>query len=268
MESNKECANFKEIQSDKLKIRIFPGRAEMGRSAAGDTVKKIKALLEVKSEVNIVFAAAPSQNEFLAELAENESVDWERVNAFHLDEYIGIDENAAQSFRKFLKDRLFKKLAFKSVNLLNGNAGNIEEECLRYSKLLEGFKPDIACIGIGENGHIAFNDPQVADFNDKRLVKPVELDELCRLQQVNDGCFDSIEKVPHRAITLTIPAIVSASDIFCMAPGKTKADAVFRTVRLGIDETCPASILRIHNNAVLYIDNDSAAHLSDEMRIK
>jgi len=248
-----------EIQAGKLRVKIYKTRRDMGNAAADEMTTVLKKLLEVKDEVNIVFAAAPSQNEFLEAVVNTEGIEWNRVNAFHMDEYIGLDNNAPQRFGNFLKDRIFNKVEFKSVYYINGNADNIEEECGRYADLLKQYPVDIVCMGIGENGHIAFNDPHVAAFNDTELVKLVGLDEKSRVQQVNDGCFDKLSDVPTHALTLTIPALISAKYIFCVVPDKTKAEAVAKTVKGSVDESCPASILKTHANAILYIEKDSAA---------
>jgi len=248
-----------EIQTGKLRVKIYQTRRDMGNAAADEMTTVLKKLLEVKDEVNIVFAAAPSQNEFLEAVVKTECIEWNRVNAFHMDEYIGLDKNAPQGFGNFLKDRIFNKVGFKSVYYINGNADNTEEECDRYADLLKQYPVDIVCMGIGENGHIAFNDPHVAAFNDTKLVKLVELDEKSRVQQVNDGCFDKLNDVPTHALTLTIPALISAKYIFCVVPDKAKAEAVAKTVKGSVDESCPASILKTHDNAILYIEKDSAA---------
>ncbi|EMS69999.1 glucosamine-6-phosphate deaminase [Ruminiclostridium cellobioparum] len=246
---------------DKLKVNIYANRLEMGKAAATAVAERIIKLLADKNEINMVFAAAPSQNEFLEALVNNRQIMWDRINAFHLDEYIGLSPEAPQGFGNFLRRKLFDCVNFKSVNYLNGSGNGEISECERYSKLLKQFPPDIACIGIGENGHLAFNDPPVADFNDKALVKIVELDEVCRKQQVNDGCFTALDMVPVHALTLTIPAIMSAGYIYCMVPGKTKAEAVERTLNGPVSETCPASILRTYEAAELFLDADSAAKI-------
>lgn len=242
---------------DKLKVSIYANRLEMGKAAAAAVTERIRKLLAAKNEINMVFAAAPSQNEFLETLINNREVRWDRINAFHLDEYIGLSPEAPQGFGNFLRKKLFGCVNFKSVNYLNGSENGEIFECERYSMLLKQFPLDIACIGIGENGHLAFNDPPVADFKDEALVKVVELDEVCRRQQVNDGCFAALDLVPARALTLTIPAIMSAKYIYCMVPGKTKAEAVERTLNGPVSETCPASILRTHDAAELFLDEES-----------
>ena len=244
---------------DKLAVKVFENRKLMGKEAATDVADCIEQMLSEKKEINMIFAAAPSQNEFLEELAES-GVEWERINAFHMDEYIGLPLDAEQRFGTFLKERIFGRVPFKSVHYINGQA-QPEHECDRYSLLLKQYPVDIVCLGIGENGHIAFNDPHVAKFDDPELVKVVALDEKCRMQQVHDGCFRSIELVPTQAISLTIPALVAAKYMFCIVPASTKAQAVYDTIYGEISESCPASILRTKANAVLYLDSDSAALL-------
>lgn len=249
---------LKKVITDKLETRIYENRDLMGKAAAEDIAECMKKLLSEKEEINMIFAAAPSQNDMIAALIATPDIDWSRVNAFHMDEYIGLDKDAPQGFGNFLRDRIFSKVNFKSVNYINGQAENIEEECARYSSLLKKFPTDIVCMGVGENGHIAFNDPPVADFNDAKLVKAVKLDEVCRNQQVNDGCFESIDKVPTHALTLTVPALMRAEHVFCVVPAPTKRNAIFTMLTGEISEKCPASILRRRDNAVLYCDSDSA----------
>ncbi len=247
---------------EKLSVKIFPFRVEMGNEAAKDVAKIINELLEKRSEINIIFAAAPSQQEFMEKLTSDGTIDWRRINAFHMDEYIGLPEDAPQGFGNFLKERIFSKVPFKSVNYLNGQAPHPQKECNRYSKLLQEFPVDIVCLGIGENGHIAFNDPHVADFNDTEIVKVVELDVACRTQQVNEGLFAGLSMVPKQAITVTIPALLKADHMFCMVPGENKAKAVYRTLNGEITEECPATILKTKDKAVLYLDKASASLLT------
>ncbi len=254
---------IKEMQAGKLKVKVSETRKDMGELAAMEMAAGLKQLLKEKDEVNIIFAAAPSQNEFLETLIQIKGIEWSRVNAFHMDEYIGLDKKAPQGFGNFLRDRIFGKVGFKTVHYLDGNARNPEEECIRYANLLKQSPVDIVCMGIGENGHIAFNDPYVALFDDPELVKIVELDEKCRQQQVNDGCFSRFADVPVHALTLTIPALIAGKYLFCMVPGKTKAEAVTRTIKGEMDQSCPASILKGHDHAVLYIEKDSAAGVLD-----
>lgn len=247
---------------EKLLVKIFNTRDEMGKSAAEDIAECIKKLFYQKEEINMIFAAAPSQNDMLYHLRKRDDIEWDRINAFHMDEYIGLKPDAPQCFSNFLKRSIFDLKPFKSVNLINAAATDPNVECERYTKLLKEHPVDIVCMGIGENGHIAFNDPHVADFNDQVTVKPVELDNICRMQQVNDGCFASIEEVPKCALTLTIPTLMSAAFNFCVVPAATKANAVKNAIEGEISEKCPATILRSKDNAIMYCDADSSRFLS------
>jgi len=264
MSFTKTKMNNSTFMKDELTVKILPSRNEMGKDAARDMVNKIKELLTEKEEINIIFAAAPSQNEFIDHMVSDKSVDWTKTNAFHMDEYVGMGINSPQGFGYFLKERLFDKVRFNTVNYINGQPDDIDKECERYSGLLEKNPVDILCLGIGENGHIAFNDPGTADFNDSKLVKYVDLEITSRQQQVNDGCFSSLENVPLKAITLTVPALLKAKYIFCVVPASTKANAVYRTLYGEINETCPATILRTKKNALLYLDSDSSKMLNSK----
>lgn len=244
----------------KLPVRIYDTRRNMGEAAAADVAACIRELLAVKQEIYMIFAAAPSQNEFLAALAAAPGIEWNRIHALHMDEYVGLPADAPQGFGNFLRAAIFDKVPFASVDYI-GTESDPDETCRRYAALLQGIQVDIVCMGIGENGHIAFNDPPVADFNDPLTIKKVALDETCRLQQVHDGCFARIEEVPRYAVTLTVPTMFRARYIFCIVPAPTKANAVRATVCGPISEQCPASILRTHEHAILYTDSDSAALL-------
>ena len=252
---------MKTLQKDLLKVRVFKTRDDLGKDAAELVANAINELLKTESYINMIFAAAPSQNDFFEHIVKKD-IDWERINAFHMDEYVGLEKDAPQGFGNFLKDKIFSKVKFKTVNYINGQAKDLEEECKRYTDLLVQFPPHIVCMGIGENTHIAFNDPHVADFNDPKLVKVVDLDEACRTQQVNDGCFTSINNVPEYALTLTVPALISGKQIFCMVPGKTKANAVKLTLTEDIKKEYPSTILRQHDNAILFVDEDSFSLLN------
>ncbi|CAN5501162.1 glucosamine-6-phosphate deaminase [soil metagenome] len=256
-----------DFEAGQLKVRIYEDRKKMGEEAAKMAAIRINKLLKKKETVNIVFAAAASQNEFLESLI-NEEVDWNRVNAFHMDEYIGLGKHAPQRFGLWLKARIFDKLPFKEVFYINGEVDDIEEECKRYTALLKEYPLDINFMGIGENAHLAFNDPHVADFNDSRLVKVVDLDEACKQQQVNEECFDDISEIPSYALTLTIPALLNADYVFCMVPGKLKAQAVYHTILSGITEQYPSTILRKHPDAYLFLEKESAALLLAEKDIQ
>lgn len=248
---------IKTIQKDKLKVLVLPDRPTLGQTAAAMVSDKIKELLNTKDEINIIFAAAPSQSEFLSALIADDNIEWERINAFHMDEYLGLPDNAPQLFSSFLKRSIFYRVPFKSVNCINGNTSDAEGECERYANLLKKHPTDIVCMGIGENTHIAFNDPHVAEFNDHKAVKVVTLDMACRQQQVNDACFAGINDVPQYAITLTVPTLMSGAHLFCMVPGANKADAVHRTLTEPVNELYPSTILRTHDNCILLADTKS-----------
>lgn len=230
----------------------------MGKAAAQTVSAKMKEILKKKETLFMVFASAPSQNEFLEELSKRPGLDWKKAIAFHLDEYVGLPNTAPQNFGHFLRERLFEKVRPGEVYYLNGMAVDPEAECERYAALLRNRPLDIACIGIGENGHLAFNDPHVARFDDPKSVKLVELDLVSRQQQVNDRCFQNLAKVPKKAMTLTIPTILSAKFIYCIVPGPIKAEAVKKTLMGPMTTGCPATILRKHDNATLFLDEDSA----------
>jgi glucosamine-6-phosphate deaminase len=243
---------------ERLKVEIFSERKALGEAAGQAIAEKMKDLLKEGEKLSMVFAAAPSQNEFLEALGQGVGMDWGKVIAFHLDEYVGLPETAPQNFGQFLRGRLFEKVRPGEVHYLNGMARDPEAECKRYAALIREHPFDIACVGIGENGHLAFNDPPVADFNDPQSVKVVDLDLASRQQQVHDGCFKDLESVPRKAITLTIPVILSSRFIYCMVPAPTKAEAVRKTLMGPISTACPATILRSHENAILFLDQDSA----------
>ena len=248
-------------KQDLLTVQIYATRWEMGKAAAKDIKECILSLLAKKQEINMIFAAAPSQNEVLAALVNDREIPWDRVNAFHMDEYIGLAPDAPQGFGNFLKAHIFGLVRFKSVHYIDISATDAEAECARYATLLSQYPTDVVVMGIGENGHVAFNDPPVADFCDPLAVKPVELDEICRNQQVHDGCFAKLEDVPKTAITLTVPTLMAGAHLFCIVPAKTKANAVRATLCGEIGEHCPATALRRHESAVLYLDAESAALL-------
>lgn len=250
----------KTFRKDSLLVEVFPSRSLMGQAAASDIEDAVCRVIAKKGACNVIFAAAPSQNEVLAGLAASRKIDWSKVHAFHMDEYVGICPDAPQGFANFLRRALFEKVPMGSVEYLDCTA-EPEQETGRYAALLARYPADLVVMGIGENGHIAFNDPHVADFQDPLAVKTVELDEKCRLQQVHDGCFRDLDAVPTHAMTLTIPTLCRPARVFCIVPAKTKAQAVYTTLNGPISETCPASILRRHPNATLYLDPDSASGL-------
>ncbi|MDR6784895.1 glucosamine-6-phosphate deaminase [Pedobacter africanus] len=250
---------IQEFLKDQLKVKIYSTRREMGNSAAVMAAHCLRELLQHKDEVNIIFAAAASQLEFLEAIALEEGIAWNRVNAFHMDEYTGLPVSHPQRFGNFLNEKIFSKLPLKEVYYLNETGDDTEAESRRYAALLEQMPPDVTFMGIGENTHLAFNDPHVADFNDPVLVKIIDLDEPCKLQQVHDGCFSTVAEVPSWAYTLTIPALLQSKHIFCMVPGKNKAQAIKYTLTENISARYPSTSLRNHADATLFLDQDSAS---------
>jgi glucosamine-6-phosphate deaminase len=251
----------KNFRAGELNIYVYESRPQMGHAAAAVIAAEIRRAIQDRGTASLILASAPSQNEFLANLAAAPDVDWPRVTAFHLDEYLGMDDRAPQSFRRFLIDRLVNKVPLGQFHGLRGDAPNGAAEARRYAQLLQQNPPDFAVLGIGENGHLAFIDPPFCDFNDPEPVKVVQLDEICRNQQVNDGAFASLDEVPRDALSLTIPTLMTRPKLFAIAPGPAKRQAIKNTVAGPISTTCPASILRTHPNAHLFIDVASAEYL-------
>ena len=249
------------FRADNLNIYIYNSRPTMGAAAATVIAAEIRRLIEERGRAVGIFASAPSQNEFLSALVAAPAIDWSRVIGFHLDEYLGMDDQAPQSFRRFLIDRLVEKVPIGAFHGLQGESGDGMVESARYARLLAETPPDFAVLGIGENGHLAFIDPPFCDFNDPEAVKVVELDEVCRTQQVNDGAFASLDQVPRHALSLTIPTLMALPKLFAIVPGPAKRHAIKSTIEGPIAPSCPASILRHHPDAQLFIDSDSASLL-------
>lgn len=232
----------------------------MGRLAASDVAQELRARLHTQAVVRMIFAAAPSQSEMLQALAQESSIDWNRVEAFHMDEYTGLPADAPQRFGAWLTREFFGKVELRAVHLIDPGAD--AERCSdEYAKLMAQDAIDIICLGIGMNGHIAFNDPP-ADFAEPRDVRVVELDRLSRVQQVEEGLFPTLNDVPTHAVTLSIPRLLRADKLFCCVPGKLKEAAVTRALTGEVDPGCPASILRTHAGCTVYLDAESAAGLT------
>ena len=244
-----------------IHVRVYGDKLTLGAAAADFVAAQIRRAVGARGEARVIFATGASQYEFLAALAEAQGIDWPKVTAFHLDEYLGLPADHPASFRRYLRARLFDRLPFGAVNLLEGDAPDPEAECERYAALLAARKIDLACIGIGENGHLAFNDPP-ADFETPRLVHVVALDEACRRQQVGEGHFPRFDAVPTHALSLSIPAILAARTLSCVAPDRRKARAVLGALKGPITPLCPASVLRRHRDCHLFLDADSASRLS------
>jgi glucosamine-6-phosphate deaminase len=237
-------------------IYVGASRADMGRQAASDVACELRRRLAVQHRVRMIFAAAPSQSPMLDALITEQGIDWGRVSAFHMDEYLGLAKDAPQNFGVWLSRALFDRLPFAEVHLLSA-----EDDPLRsadaYARKLNEAPIDIVCLGVGVNGHLAFNDPPV-DFDDAASVKIVHLDEVCRKQQVNDGCFGALEEVPTSALTLTIPRLLAAQRIYCCVPGLQKRKAMTRMLEGPMGADCPATALHLHPHCVLYMDTEAA----------
>jgi glucosamine-6-phosphate deaminase len=247
---------------DYLAVSVYPNRAEAGVASAAEASAGIRAAIEKHGNAAVVFAAAPSQNELLAALRADSSIEWRRVTAFHLDEYAGLPASHPASFRRFLRERLMDHVPLAAFHELAGDAADLAAEAGRYQRLLAEQPPVLAALGIGENGHLAFIDPGECDFHDPRDVRIVNLDDACRRQQVHDGSFARLEDVPRRALSLTIPFFLHTPHAVVTVPGSAKARAVRDALEGPIETRCPASILRRHAGARLFLDSDSAALLS------
>jgi glucosamine-6-phosphate deaminase len=250
------------FHADALEVRVYETRAEMGAAAAAEGAAAIREILSREALARAIFASAPSQNEFLAGLRASREIDWTRVEAFHMDEYLGIAADHPASFRRFLRDRLIDCAPVRAFHELRGDAADWSAECERYAALLNEARPDLVALGVGENGHLAFIDPPVCDFSDPRTVRLVDLEEVCRAQQVHDGMFARLEDVPKQALSLTIPVFMRTPRAVCIVPGNAKARAVRAALEGPVTEACPASVLRRHPHATLFLDRDSAALLA------
>ena len=255
---NSEAHNF--VQHG-INVHIFKDKVQLGTVASACVAETLRKALFQRGEANLILATGASQYEFLDALRQEKGVDWAQINAFHLDEYVGLSSQHPASFRRYLKERVFAYLPFKSIHLLQGDSTDPDAEARRYSDLLAACAIYVACIGIGENGHLAFNDPP-ADFDTDALVHIRSLDLACRQQQVGEGHFPGVDDVPQKAITLSIPAILRAGMISCVTPDFRKAQAVQCALEGPLSPECPASALRNHPNCQLFLDVHSASLLS------
>ena len=246
----------------RLRVEVLPSRPMMGLAAARTVAECIQDLLARDGRAAVVFASAPSQDEFLAALRQEPGIDWRKLTAFHLDEYVGIAPDHPASFRRFLVDRLFSHVDVAAFHGLDGRAGDLAAECARYAALLRKEAPALAILGVGENGHLAFIDPPVCDFAEAADVRVVELDEPCRRQQVSDGCFRSLDEVPRTALSLTVPFLMRVPRAVAIVPGPAKRAAIGAALQGPVTTGCPASVLRRHRDATLFLDEDSAAGLA------
>ena len=244
-------------------MEIFPDRASAGLAAAQAVAEELRRLESSQKELAVIFATGASQFDTLEALVAIHGLPWQRIRGFHLDEYVGLAEDHPASFRRYLRERLTSKVAMLSFSEINGNAMDLDGEIRDYVQALERARPQICLLGIGENGHLAFNDPAEADFNDPAAMKVVWLDEACRRQQAAEGWFPVWEAVPERALTLTIPTLFQVPKLIASVPGSRKAAAVRRTLQDPIATACPSTLLRTHPDVTLYLDTESAAELDN-----
>ena len=244
-----------------MNLNIFKTKKSMGKAAAEKAAEILKDAINKKGEANFVIATGASQFEFLENLTNITSINWAKTTMFHLDEYVGLSENHPASFRKYLKDRFISKVHPGHFQLIEGDTKDPEKECKRLNEIISQKEIDVAFVGIGENGHLAFNDPP-ADFDTEKPYIVVELDDDCRRQQLSEGWFKSFEDVPKKAISMSVEQIMKSKHIICTVPDKRKAQAVkycFKGDEISPD--CPASILKKHNNCCVFLDDQSSIYL-------
>jgi glucosamine-6-phosphate deaminase len=251
------------FQVEKLKIEVYPDRVAAGRAAAETAAQSLRALAAANSEFAAVFATGASQLEMLHALTVIPGLPWDKVVGFHLDEYVGLDENHPASFRRYLRENLISRVKMRAFYEVDGSSVDPEAVCREYAARLRAAAPKLCLLGIGENGHLAFNEPGEADFDDPADVKVVTLDATCRQQQTAEGWFGSIVEVPANAITVTIPALFRIPRLILSVPGERKAEIMKRVLTEPIAPRCPATILRSHPDATVYLDSDSAAGLEN-----
>lgn len=253
-------------QVEKLKIEVHPTGEAAAAAAARSAASSLTQLAKSNDTFAVIFATGASQLDTLLDLTETPDLPWAQVRGFHMDEYVGLSPDHPASFRRYLRDNLTQKVKMKEFFEIDGTAPDLAQACKDYAERLRGANPQLCLLGIGENGHLAFNDPGVADFNDPLDVKIVHLDSVCRLQQAAEGWFGSFEEVPERAMTLTIPALFRVPKLIASVPGPRKAAIVRRALEAPITTDCPATLLRTHPDATVYLDRESAAQALDILR--
>jgi glucosamine-6-phosphate deaminase len=244
-----------------LDVRIYPNREAMGAAAAAQMANRLHWLAKQREIVPVIFATGESQLPMLRALTSIADLPWTQVIGFHMDEYIGLPADHPASFRRYLRENLARHVPLRQFYEIDGSNGDPETDCRSYADLLRAHPPLLTALGIGENGHLAFNDPGVADFHDPVPLKIVSLDAACRQQQVNEGWFSKLAEVPRQAITLTIPTLFRVPELIVSVPGPRKAKIVREALEGPISPKCPATILRTHSNAVVFLDEESAAEV-------
>jgi glucosamine-6-phosphate deaminase len=252
---------IRSLQVDSLKVESYDSTETMGKAAAESASASLHALAAKSDTVAVIFATGASQMATLDALTSIPGLPWEKVVGFHMDEYLGIPDDHPASFRRYLRERLTSKVRMRQFYGIDGTSGYPEETCRKYADLLRQHNPHLCLLGIGENGHLAFNDPAEADFEDPLDIKIVSLDTKCRQQQVNEGWFPSLADVPKQAITLTIPTLLRVPRLIASVPGERKAHIVHRTLTEEISTRCPATIMRKHPDTTVYLDPASSTEL-------
>jgi glucosamine-6-phosphate deaminase len=248
--------------SGTVKLEIHPDRKSAGAAAARAAAEELCRLDQPGKDIGVIFATGASQFDTLEALTSIPGLPWNHVLGFHLDEYVGLGKDHPASFRRYLREKLTQRVAMREFFEINGNADDLDAVCRDYVKALHRADPQLCLLGIGENGHLAFNDPGEADFNDPQAMKVVKLDPVCRQQQAAEGWFRSWEEVPERALTLTIPTLFQIPKLIVSVPGSRKAQAIRRTLQDPITTDCPSTLLRTHPDVTIYLDTDSAAELN------
>jgi glucosamine-6-phosphate deaminase len=249
------------IRRDTITVEVYQDRETLGQAAATLAADRLRSLAKGHETVPVVFATGASQLATLHALSSMPEIPWNQVVGFHMDEYLNIPEDHPASFRRYLRENLTRRVAMRRFYEIDGTAPDAGKTCREYINLLHSHRPLLCLLGIGENGHLAFNDPHEADFEDPVDAKIVSLDVACRQQQVNEGWFPNLQEVPEKAITLTIPTLSRIPELILSIPGERKAQIVKRALNDPISTDCPATILRKHPNAILFLDRDSASDL-------
>jgi len=244
-----------------MKVEVYPTAQAAGEAAAKEVAAAMRELALESDRVGIIFATGASQLETLHALTSIPDLPWKKVHGFHMDEYIGIDANHPASFRRYLRENLTSRVPIARFHEIDGSAPDLEEVRRDYIEKLDEVNPQICLLGIGENGHLAFNDPDEADFDDPEAMKVVTLDRACREQQLAEGWFPSFDHVPQQALTLTIPTLLRVPKLIASVPGKRKATVVRRTLSEPISVSCPATVLRSHMDVTIYLDQESSSGL-------
>jgi glucosamine-6-phosphate deaminase len=246
-----------------MKLRIYPTKRAAGEAAAVAVADEMRRLGQLREQFGLIFATGAAQFDTLDFLTSTAGLPWKKVRGFHLDEYVGLDENHPASFRRFLRERLTQRVDLGSFFEMDGSADDLDAVCRHYIEQLHVAEPQLCLLGIGENGHLAFNEPAEADFQDPLEMKIVNLDLMCRQQQAAEGWFPSWQEAPERALTLTIPTVLRVPKLIASVPGPRKAQIVRRTVYDPISTACPSTLLRTHPDVTVYLDGDSAAELEN-----